>query len=451
MVIMTKTKKRKIILSWLWVVLCSLGIFAIVPLARTIQEFVAEKWGKEFFGYLVFLVLGAGILALLYFLIFKFKIKSPANYIWLGGIGAVYTYFTLKLWEVPVEAVHFLEYGLLGFFLFKALRHHVGDKSIYITAALLALFVGTFDEILQWVTPERMWDFRDVGLNGLSGGLFQVAVWKVVRPKDISPKIKPRSWRVVSVVLGGCLLLLGLCASNTPQRVAEYTRWFPALSFLQKEEPMSEFGYKYKDPQMGIIFYSRLSLKKIHKMDKKYGKNYGDILNKASKMRYQKFLNIYNPGANPFLHEVRVHIFRRNRYFHRAKKVSNPQRKERFYFVAYKENLLLEKYYRKTLKNSPYWWDKRKKMRLSSRLSSRLKRNTEAGEKYSSKQKFREEESEKQTKTEREENKIKKKVEFYKTPVSSNLFTAFTEGEMWIVILSVLIFLFMGNWILGKS
>ncbi len=68
-------------------------------------------------------------------------------------MAGLYIFFMSKLWKAPEEAVHFLEYGLLGFFLFKALIYHTRDKSIYVTATFFALFVGTIDEILQWMIP----------------------------------------------------------------------------------------------------------------------------------------------------------------------------------------------------------------------------------------------------------------------------------------------------------
>ena len=157
-------------------------------MARGIQRFVYNNWGREVFGYFVLAVLFIGSISLLYYLIFKLKIRAPSNYIWLLSVAGLYVYFTLKLWKIPEEAIHFLEYGLLGFFLFRALIHNVKNKSIYFTATLFALLIGTFDEILQWITPQRYWGFRDVGLNGLSGGLFQLAIWKVVRPKIIYEK-----------------------------------------------------------------------------------------------------------------------------------------------------------------------------------------------------------------------------------------------------------------------
>jgi len=183
--------------AWLWFTLCTLAIFLIVPLARTIQSFVQDRWGRSLFGYTVLVVAGGTFLTLICFLYFRLKIRSPSNYIWLTIITGIYIYFTLKLWKVPVEAIHFLEYGLLGFFLFRAFRFTIKDKSIYLSAFLFGSVVGIFDEIIQWMVPLRYWDIRDVGLNSLSTALFQIALWKGIAPKIISQKINPKSVRIL--------------------------------------------------------------------------------------------------------------------------------------------------------------------------------------------------------------------------------------------------------------
>ncbi|MEW6456040.1 MAG: VanZ family protein [Acidobacteriota bacterium] len=401
--LMEAVSRRKIVLAWLWVALCSTAIFLTVPVARSIQKFVYNNWGREVFGYFVLVVLGIGFLGLLYFLSFKLKIRHASNYFWLFIVAGLYLYFTLKLWKIPEEAVHFLEYGLLGFFLFKALTHNVKDKSIYFTATLFALLIGTFDEILQWITPQRFWDFRDAGLNGLSGGLFQLAVWKVVKPVVISEKVNPESIKILSSISALCLIFLGLCASNTPERVAYYTRLIPALSFLQKEESMSEFGYKYKDPEIGV-FYSRLSLKSLQKEDKVKGEKYAQILNESVNKDYDQFLKEYNPITHPFMHELRVHLFRRDSYFEKGNISSNIDEKRESYFIAYKENLILKKYFTQSIQKSVYRWSEDKIQKGANLID---------------------------------------KNKFYESPVSAGLFTKFSEKTMWIVILvliSTLIF-----------
>jgi len=377
-----------------------------IPIARRIQIFVYANWGREAFLYFVLLCLAIGGIGLLYFLIFKLKIRSPSNYIWLIICGVLYTHFTLRLRNIPEEAVHFLEYGLLGFFIFRALLHYVKNKSIYLTATFLALLIGIFDEILQWITPQRYWDFRDAELNGLAAGLLQIVIWKVIKPKEIAEKINPYSIRALSLVLALCILVFGLCASNTPGRVAYYTRILPSLSFLQKEEPMSEFGYKYKDHEIAT-FYSRLSPKDLRQNDKKNAPRYAKILNESFNISYDQFLRDYNPINDPFLYEIRIHIFRRDTHFEKANAAADPNEKIESYFIAYKENLILEKYFSHTIEESIYSWDKKKMDKIN--LS------------------------------------IEKKDEFYESPVSAGLFTTFSEKTMWISILIVLTMLSLIN------
>jgi hypothetical protein len=355
--------KKKKFWAWLWVALCTLAIFLIVPLARTIQKFVSGHWGRSLFGYAVLAATAVAFLALVYFLVFRLKIRSPSNYLWLTAVACLYVYFTLKLWRAPEEAVHFLEYGLLGFFLFRALSLSVRDKSIYLIAFFLGSLVGTFDEILQWIMPNRYWDFRDAGLNALAVGLFQVAVWKGIRPKIIPEKTGPRSVRRVSVFLAVNLVLLGLCASNTPRRVAGYAERFPCLSFLLKEEPMSEFSQKHGDPEIGT-FYSRCSVADLKKTDEEKSDHYAQILRDWKDKDYGQFLSLHSPLIHPFLYEMRVHIFRRDRKEEEAQKAKNEKGRQQALFIAWKENLILEKYFTRALEKSSYAWSEEKKKRL---------------------------------------------------------------------------------------
>jgi hypothetical protein len=53
---------------------------------------------------------------------------------------------------------------------------------------------------------------------------------------------------------------------------------------------------------------------------------------------------------------MRVHIFRRDRRYSVAIKSENQKEREENLFIAYKENLILEKYFGKTLQKSPYKW-----------------------------------------------------------------------------------------------
>jgi VanZ family protein len=350
-------------LAWLWVALCVLAIFLVVPMARAIQRFVSANWGRSLFGYAVLAAVAAAFLVLLFILIFRLNVRSPASYIWLTAVAGLYVYFTLKLWRAPEEAVHFLEYGLLGFFLFRALSLTIEDKSIYPTAFLISALVGTFDELLQWVTPDRYWDFRDVALNALAAGLFQIAVWKGIKPRIVSEKIGPRSVRRVSILAAALVIILGLCASNTPQRVVGYVKRFPFLSFLLKAEPMYEFTRKHADPEIGV-FYSRLTLEGLKNQDTGMSDEWARVLREWKDKDYSLFLSTYSPLMHAFMYEMRIHIFRRDRRLVEAGKAKKEKDRQQNLFIAWKENLILEKYFGLTLEKSSYRWDRDQKAEI---------------------------------------------------------------------------------------
>jgi VanZ family protein len=402
------SSRKNLWLSWLWVALCVLTIFLVVPVARAITSYVETYWDVSLFGFSVLSAVILLFLVCLYFLWFRLKIHTFSNYIWLASVTAVYIYFTLKLWRRPEEAVHFLEYGLLGYLLFRALRHHIPDKTIYLAAFFIGVMVGIFDEALQWAIPRRYWDFRDIGLNALSIGLCQIAIWKGLRPKLPSSRLKTRSIRIISWLLAANLVLLGLCLSNTPRLVKNYTDRLPFLSFLQKEEAMNEYKFKHNDPEIGL-FFSRLSLEELLKTDSEKAKEFGLILTEWQQKKYNDFLISFPGWAHPFLHEMRVHIFRRDKRFSLAIKTDDQKEKKENLFIAYKENLILEKYFGNTLQLSPYKWPKERM---------------------------------EQIKPEIEEDA------FYRSPVSASPLSSLLGIKLWGIIFLSLIILFLANiWI----
>lgn len=397
-------RKAKIFLSWLYVGLCALSIFLVVPLARTIQKFVSDNWARSLFGYAVLAAVGAAFLILSAALFLRLKIRSPSQYLWLAAVTAVYAYFTLKLWKNPEEAVHFLEYGLLGYFLFRAFKFHIRDKSIFLAAFSAGAFVGIWDEILQWAVPGRYWDIRDVGLNALSCALFQLALWKGIKPKMPEKRISPRSFRINAALISVNLILLGLCFSNTPARVRTYTKAFPFLSFLESQEAMSEYKYQHKDAEIGV-FYSRLSKEELRQQDRERAQEFGDVLTFWSNKPYAEYLDFFPGSVHPFLHEIRVHIFRRDRRLDLALSSDNPNLKQENLFIAYKENQILEKYFGNSLAGSPYQWDPQKSQNIAQKINT---------------------------------------TGFYRSPVSADVFAALNEILVWGFILIIIAFIWTG-------
>lgn len=397
-------------MAWVWVGLCTGAIYAIIPVARTIQIFVSAHGGRALFGYFVLVMAAAALSGLIYVLYFRLQVRSAGRYIWLILIAGCYFYFTLKLWKIPETAIHFVQYGLLGYFLFRALTFSTRDKSIYLAAFLIGSFIGTFDEIIQWAVPGRYWDFQDVGLNALSVALIQVALWQGVKPKIISERVRPESFRRVSILFGANLLLLGLCLSNTPRVVAWAARHVPVLAFLEKEEAMSESRYKHKDPEIGV-FYSRLTLEDLRKADEVQADQYGQLLWAWKDKAYGDFLLTFPPSVHPFMHELRVHVFRRDRKFDDSQKTQKEGERKSLLFIAYKENQILERYFGRTIQRSPHQWPQERTARLAAAVD---------------------------------------RGAFYKSPVSSGISATLRGGTLWAAIGAFLALLILLNYLIRR-
>lgn len=81
-------------------------------------------------------------------------------------VGTAYiTWFSTGTPEVDaVERVHFVEYGLVTLLFYRAWRSR-GDLSSLILPVLAGLIVGTIEEWFQWFLPVRVGEARDVFLN----------------------------------------------------------------------------------------------------------------------------------------------------------------------------------------------------------------------------------------------------------------------------------------------
>lgn len=363
--------------SWLYVVLWTLLIFATVPLARSLSEFVREHWGRETFTSLVLaaLVLALGLAALV---LVRSRTASKANYFWLGLVGFTYAAYTLHLWNAPEEALHFIEYGVLSILAFRALSHRNRDPSIFIIAALIPIIAGTLDEVIQWFTPRRVFDYRDVGFNAISGCLAQVGLAKGLQPALVRLPVKPSSVRHVCVVLSVELAILGLCLSNTPPWTERLVRLFPRLEYVaRKPSAMSEYGYRHRIPGMGI-FYSRFTQEELRELGDTRFAQVAPILDEHLDPRtYSDFLREYTPVTDPFLHEIRVHLYRRDHYRSVLWKF-RPDTEAFAYHnrVAYRENQFLESFFPRIMAQSRY--------RLDPDEVERLRQNSLLGREYES-------------------------------------------------------------------
>lgn len=100
---------------------------------------------------------------------FAVKIRKRHFLAWLILLAAIFSYiYGIVTIQYPEEKIHFLEYGVLAFLLFQALRCRFSEHTSYLFAFLLASFLGLGDEGIQHVLPNRYYQWDDVVLNSVS-------------------------------------------------------------------------------------------------------------------------------------------------------------------------------------------------------------------------------------------------------------------------------------------
>lgn len=114
--------------------------------------------------------MAAIFIGLLFVSITKFRIKKKSTYVLLAITSVIYVYL-LWVMKIPEEKIHFLEYGLLGFLVFRAFQLDFTDKLAYLLAFCLTAAFGWGDEGIQYLLPNRYFEWKDVLLNIVGGAL----------------------------------------------------------------------------------------------------------------------------------------------------------------------------------------------------------------------------------------------------------------------------------------
>ena len=344
--------------AWLAVIVWTAILYVTIPFARQIQRPMRDRWGSSIFTWIV---AAAGLIALGFLVKALLRLRHRLTRWNLACLALVILLFAV--WgrslhrSRPEEALHFVQYGLLGFLLFRAWAVKVRHPLAYWGSLLSGSLLGTLDEVIQWISPERYFEFRDIFLNAGSTCLVLLGIAGGLAPRYLTER---PGRRAVGCVYGLGLLLLavwGACLLNTPETQARYTARSRLLRRITRHaHVMTEYGYLYRDAEAGA-FKSRLSPEALARMDREQGGETAAILDEFQRHeRYAEFLERYPAATAPFLHEARVHLFRRDRHRHVAATIRerNPAGYRRFLTIAYRENQIMERYFPTTLAASAY-------------------------------------------------------------------------------------------------
>lgn len=195
---------------WLPPVALSALILALAPFVGVLQRWLRESVGLAYLVWVTGALAVAAAAALLWGVL-RIRERRAVRY-GLLGLAGVLVALQVVGWATgeaevdTVERVHLLEYGLLGALFERAFRRRHGNALLPVLAVGAVALVGIADEWVQWLTPVRTGDGRDVLLNawaGVIGYLVAVALstegGRLRRPEPAS--------RRLAAVLGAAVVL----------------------------------------------------------------------------------------------------------------------------------------------------------------------------------------------------------------------------------------------------
>jgi len=162
MPLFTSSREKQL---WIYAFLVFIAIYSTLFIGQPlIEQFTNQGLQTIIFLFVMILI---GVTIILHSL--KAKPSKIKITIFLGII-AVYIMFFLRLGLA--ERTHLIEYSVLAIFIHKAITERFGSGNKIYKAALfsfaIAFFIGVFDESLQIVLPNRVFDFIDILFNGIA-------------------------------------------------------------------------------------------------------------------------------------------------------------------------------------------------------------------------------------------------------------------------------------------
>lgn len=109
------------------------------------------------------------------------RLRPPAGRV-LGLIGVAFAYVA-ALTLIPLtagERTHLLSYGVLAWLVLRALELDLDRGVSAVAAVVLVSALGLGDELIQGALPNRVFEWKDVLLNSLSGVLATTALMLTV-------------------------------------------------------------------------------------------------------------------------------------------------------------------------------------------------------------------------------------------------------------------------------
>jgi hypothetical protein len=159
--------------AWARVVLYTGLIYATLPVMPHIWIALhRHTQGRiDYTGVLVTVLAGLGLLVYL-----VSRCRRLVAFVAVPPVAVLYGLLLARLGESPAERLHLAEYGILSFLVLTAMQIDIPRRAAYFWGWLVAGALGGIDEAIQWILPNRVFEWKDVGLNLASAGLGMAVV-----------------------------------------------------------------------------------------------------------------------------------------------------------------------------------------------------------------------------------------------------------------------------------
>lgn len=329
-------------------------IYLTIPLARAIQRVVQDYGDRSLFLWATLLSFGlAGAATVRAHLRGRWR-ATPGQWGVLAAVLGLFAWLAWSLRANPEEALHFVQYGILGLLLFRALACRLADPSIYLAGALIGAVFGIGDELIQWLVPNRIFDYRDIGINALAGALVQTGLWAGIRPAFVRGRVSRNGVRLACAALATTALLLLGGVNFTPQFLEAQARWLPGLAAIG--EATAEYGHRI---QVGAstVYFSRLAPAELQRQDRERGAEAGRLISAyRTDEQYRRFLKQVPGHRDPLAVEARIHVFRRDRNAAEARRHPAGTQRQIAAEIAWREQEILAAGFSNTLAHSVFAW-----------------------------------------------------------------------------------------------
>ena len=156
----------------LWVLTAAVvvAIYSTLGLATTLAEELTNRELLDNISAAAFLALFAVVAAV------GFKGRAPSVFHAAIAIGVLAAYALVFLrMASPIERSHLFEYSIVAILIHEALLERGREGRKVVRPALVAVgaagAVGVFDELIQLILPNRVFDPIDIGFNVLAASM----------------------------------------------------------------------------------------------------------------------------------------------------------------------------------------------------------------------------------------------------------------------------------------